>query len=434
MGLFDKMKQAVGIGGAKVEVRLNPGPVALGGFAKGRVLLKGGKGEQKCDGIVLELKRITTLKVEREGKLVDQDSIDVIATEKLADYSWAIHPESEQSWDFAVKVPREGGPGSRIKYQLYATADIPGAIDPSNTVDLPVTDAPQLTQADVPELLSTVRTLRSQGGDNGPQIEGLLKQVLGFEPMNTEAMRLLAEQIGYRNEAEAVPYWNKYLQVVPTDVEAWEELARNAERRSAYAEALQVFDKALTMAPKSSSLHGQRARVLVSMSRLDDAIAAYDNALTGDRPEGYYGIERAKTLAKANRKAEAEAALVAVAQSGDPWVLEQVLEALFDLGSTQHEEAIIAHAFKVNQDDPYRVHQVNADRLLKRQQYEKAIEAIDQAMKGTNHSEWTLSKLMGQRGQALEHLRRTDEAKLAYKKALEIDANNYDAKTRLKAL
>lgn len=88
----------------------------------------------------------------------------------------------------------------------------------------------------------------------------------------------------------------------------------------------------------------------------------------------------------------------------------------------------------VDQDDPYRVHQVNADRLLKRQQYEKAIEAIDQAMKGPNQGEWALSKLMAMRGQALEHLRRTNEAKLAYKKALDINGDNYEAKTRLKAL
>ena len=299
---------------------------------------------------------------------------------------------------------------------------------------MPVTDAPALTVADVPELLSTAKTLRQQGGDNGAQVEGVLKQVLGFEPGNTEAMRLLAEQVGYRNDAEAVPLWNKYLALVPTDVDAWEELARGAERRSAYAEALQIFDKALGMAPSNSSLHSQRARVLVSLNRFDDAVLAYDNALKGDRASGSDGVDRAKVLVKAGRKAEAEAALLQVAQAGDVWVLQQVLEAFYELGTPQHEEAVIAQAFKVNQDDPYRVHQYNAERLLKRQQYEKAIEAIDQAVKGTNLGEWTLSRLMGQRGQALEHLRRTDEAKLAYKKALDIDADNHEAKSRLKAL
>ena len=70
--------------------------------------------------------------------------------------------------------------------------------------------------------------------------------------------------IGWRNEAEAVPHWHKYLAIVPADTEAWEELARNAERRGATAEALQTFDKALALAPNRSYLHAQRAPEFVT--------------------------------------------------------------------------------------------------------------------------------------------------------------------------
>lgn len=434
MGFFDKMKQAVGIGGAKVEVQLNPGPVTLGGFAKGRVVLRGGKSDQKCNFMVVELKRITTVRKEVQGKMMDVDESDTLQTQRVADYAFDITAGSEQSWEFALKVPREGGAGSKIRYKVWGSADIPGAIDPSHTVDIPVTEAAQVSAADVPELLATAQTLRSQSGDNGPQVEGLLKQVLGFEPQNTQALRLLAEQVGYRNDAEAVPHWKAYLKVVPSDVEAWEELGRNAERRSAYPEALEQFGQALSLAPNRSYLHAQRARVLEQLNKFDDAVKAYDAALTGDSPDASHGIARAKALHKLGRTADAEAALVKLGEDGDKWRLQELLETLGEFGITRHEDALISRALQVNQDDPYRVHEVKGHRLLKQGKYEAAIAAFDQAMKGSNLGEWNLSALMSARGQALEHLQRTDDAKLAYKKALEINKDNYEAKTRLKAL
>ena len=63
---------------------------------------------------------------------------------RLADYGFDIREGSEQSWDFAFKIPR--GSDSRTRFRLYATADIPGAIDPSAKCDVPTTD-----QAAVPE-------------------------------------------------------------------------------------------------------------------------------------------------------------------------------------------------------------------------------------------------------------------------------------------
>src|SRR5580765_630234 len=112
MGFFDKMKQAVGIGGAKIDISLNDGAAPLGGFAKGRVILHGGKSEQKCHAIEARLERVTTVRVDVEGKMQNKEDVEVVASETLASYHFTISPDSEQPFDFAYKVPREGGPGS----------------------------------------------------------------------------------------------------------------------------------------------------------------------------------------------------------------------------------------------------------------------------------------------------------------------------------
>jgi tetratricopeptide (TPR) repeat protein len=435
MGFFDKMKQAVGIGGAKIEISLNAGAAPLGGFAKGRVILRGGKSEQKCHAIEARLQRVTTVRVEVEGKMQNKEDVEVVVSEMLAAYHFTIPAESEQTFDFAFKVPREGGPGTRIAYRIYATADIPGAIDPSKTVELAVSDAPVTSGlGDVPALMQTASTLRDQGSDHGVEIESLLKQVLALDATHAQAMRMLAEIVGWRNDAEAVAYWQRYLALVPADTEAWEELARNAERRGATDEALETFGKAITLAPNRSYLHAQRARVLEAAQRYDEAITAWDAALRGDSPDDGYGISRTNILVKQGRNSEAETALLAIGEHCESYRLDDVLTALAELGATQHEDRLIASALERHRDDAATVHEVHANRLFKRAEYARSLEAVDRALKGTSQSEWTISNLNVLKGQSFEQLDRRADAKAAYKKALEINRDNYDAKTRLKAL
>jgi len=87
-----------------------------------------------------------------------------------------------------------------------------------------------------------------------------------------------------------------------------------------------------------------------------------------------------------------------------------------------------------HRDDAASVHEVHANRLFKRGEYARSLEAVDRALKGTSQSEWTISNLIVLKGQSFEQLERRADAKAAYKKALEINRDNYDAKTRLKAL
>lgn len=436
MGFFDKMKQAVGIGGAKVDIALDAGTAPLGGFAKGRVILRGGTSDQTCHGIEAKLERVTTMRVEVEGKMQNKEDVETVQSEMLASYHFPISAESEQLFEFAFKVPREGGPGSRITYRISATADIPGAIDPGKTIELAVTDASPMAAgaSDVPAMMQTAQTLRDRGSDHAIEIEALLKQVLQLDATHAQAVRMLAEVVGRRNDAEAVGHWQRYLTLVPADPEAWEELARNAERRGATGEALDLFGKALALAPNRSYLHAQRARVLETGKRYDEAVGAWDAALRGDSGDDGYAVSRAKCLFALGRGAEAETSLVAVGEACESYRLDDVLTALIEIGAPQHEDRLLASALQRNRDEPATVYEIQAQRLLKRGDYARSLEAADRALKGANQSEWSMSNLHTLKGQAFEHLDRRADAKAAYKKALDIYRDNYDAKTRLKSL
>lgn len=436
MGFFDKMKQAVGIGGAKIDISLDDGAASLGGFARGRVILRGGKSDQKCHGIEAKLERVTTIRVEVEGKMQNKEDVETIQSEMLANYHFPITAESEQAFEFALKVPREGGPGSRIAYRISASADIPGALDPGKTIELAVTDASPIAAGvgDVATMMQTAQTLRDRGSDHAIEIEALLKQVLQLDATHAQAVRLLAEVVGWRNDAEAVGHWQRYLVLVPADPEAWEELARNAERRGAVGEALEMFGKALALAPGRSYVHAQRARVLESAQRHDEAVAAWDAALRGDSGDDSYAVSRAKCLFALGRGAEAESSLVAVGEACESYRLDDVLGALIEIGAPQHEDRLLASALQRNREEPATVYEIQAQRLLKRGEYARSLEAAERALKGVNQSEWSVSNLHTLKGQAFEHLDRRADAKAAYKKALDIYRDNYDAKTRLKAL
>lgn len=437
MGFFDKMKQAVGIGGAKIDISLDAGTASLGGFAKGRVILRGGKSEQKCHGVEARLERVTTVRVEVEGKMQNKEDVETVTSELVANYHFSIPADSEQLFDFAFKVPREGGPGTRIAYRIHATADIPGAIDPTKTIELAVTDAAPAAAGlgDVPSLMQTAQTLRDQGGEHGVEIEALLKQVLALDATHAQAARMLAEVVGWRNEAEAVGHWQRYLAMVPADAEGWEEFARNAERRGATDESLGLFAKAISLAPNRSYLHAQRARVFESAQRHDEAIGAWDAALRGDAADDSYAVSRAKCLSKVGRGAEAESSLVAVGEACEAYRLDDVLTALAEIGATQHEDRLLASALERNRQDPATVYEIQAQRWLKRGDYARSLEAVERALKGTtSQSEWSLSNLHTLKGQVCEHLDRRADAKASYKKALDIYRDNYEAKTRLKAL
>lgn len=433
MGFFGKVLASVGVGGAKVAVKLNPGPVPLGGFARGTVSVRGGKLTQTCNGVLVKLQRIKVVRVEIDGKSRDQSERDTLQEDNLAPYEQTIEPESDCSYDFSMRIPDEGGEESRISYEIVGEADIPGAIDPSGSAKVPLTKAAKLTAESIPQLVELARALHGQGSDKYAELEGVLRQILSLDERHTEALKLAAQIIGIRSAPEATSYFSRYLEIVPSDAEAWSDLAWNASSRGANDEALRHSAKALELAPSSSGYWTQRASLLATAGRHLDAAEAYRQSLTGDSPSARAYLDMAEQLQKAGRSERAVEALLEGGRKGEPYLLAELLDALSALGRTEHEGELIARAKEAHPEDP-EPWKVEAERLLKRNDPAASLAALDRALKQDVRSDWTRSRLLLLRGTAFEALSRRDDARATYEQALAADKNNAEAKSRLRLM
>ncbi len=431
MGLFDKMKMAVGIGGAKVEIQIEKGPYPLGGYASGKVVLKGGKAEQKCKGILVTVRRTEVVRVrDDQGNSRNEDRTSTVTEENLANYEFTVSPDSTQTFDFSIAIPNEEGPS--LSFDLVASADIPGAIDPSQTVKLPTTRAAAATAQSVPQLLATAKRLYDTGSDKYTEAEALLRQVLGFEPKNADALLMLAKTIDYRNGAQAVEVWKQYLDLVPADSRAWSDFARNAQYRSAYEEALQYNQKACSLAPQSSEFWNDRADLFEKLNKLDEAVSCCDRAVTGDAGSAWHHIHKAKLLVKMGRNDLAEQAFRAAGEKGETYILLDVLDGLDALGIDATEE-LVGKAIAANAGDP-QPFWVKAEFLLKKNDAAGANAVLDGALDKAWESEWGRSNLWCMKGKALEASQDRAGAKLAYQRAVKEYKDNTEAARRLKAM
>ncbi len=132
MGFFDKMKTAVGIGGAKVSLNLEGGNHQEGAFAIGTVTVKGGKTDQVCDGLTVELKQWIEREVEENGETKKVSSKETLVLKNLTPNGFPIKAGSDNNFQFRIYLPSEG------KTEIEAQADIPGALDPKDTAKLEV--------------------------------------------------------------------------------------------------------------------------------------------------------------------------------------------------------------------------------------------------------------------------------------------------------
>lgn len=432
MGLFDKIKASVGIGGAKVELELEPGSVPRGGYAKGQVIVRAGKLEQKCNGVIVELKRTKVVRQSVEGKMQDVNVTDTLAEENLAQYEQDLRPGDEFRYNYSIMVPDEGGEEQRVTYELRASADIPGAIDPSDTKKVP-TSAPQaVTLANVPALLDTAVSLERAGGDKSAQLQGVLKQILTVDATNTQALKMLARHLSYSAAAEAATYFRKYLEQVPADGEMWQEFAQSTFDRGSFEEALGYSDKATELMPNSAYAWQHRARILDKLGRVDDAVKSLEKSKQGDYPSNRLDVEKAQLLQRAGRMQEAAAAFLAAGKNGDPYTLEDVLEGLRAAGEAGHDNELIELA-KQKDPEQYWAWQVHAKWVVDSSP-EEAIKAVDAALTKNVSSDWSRADLWVLKGRALEKLERKPDAKVAYEKALQECKDHHDAKTRLKSV
>ncbi len=136
MGLFSKIKAGIGIGGAKLEIGIDTPVIAPGDEIRGRIILRGGDLEQQCNGIELMLFQkwwTTEIHEGHEERTGHQEILDTI---HIPDSVFTIAENSVHEFPFTIPLRADISPES--EFELGASADIPGAIDPKASADVSV--------------------------------------------------------------------------------------------------------------------------------------------------------------------------------------------------------------------------------------------------------------------------------------------------------
>lgn len=132
MGFFDKIATAVGIGGAKLDLVVEAGVYQAGAFATGRVVVKAGKSPQSCDGLTVEIRKWVEREEEVNGQTQKVQAKETLVRKELAPNGFRIEAGSETVLPFRIYLPTDGD------LEVVASADIPGALDPSSSTRLKV--------------------------------------------------------------------------------------------------------------------------------------------------------------------------------------------------------------------------------------------------------------------------------------------------------
>jgi len=149
MGFFDKLKASVGIGGAKVQLQAKRSYYFGDENVEITVTLHGGKVAQKCHKLEVSVQRtreLPTEEVEATKKSSGQENPSTRVTDTLLTLTFpgtedvTIEPGSAQTFNLEFGIPGDEHTlfSDSHEYRVTATADIPGAIDPSDSVAIKV--------------------------------------------------------------------------------------------------------------------------------------------------------------------------------------------------------------------------------------------------------------------------------------------------------
>ncbi len=148
MGFFDKLKASVGIGGAKIKLQVGRNYYFGDENVQVTVTLQGGKVEQKLNKLEVSVNRTRTLGDEEiaELKAKGQQNPTTNVTDTLLTLTFpgtenvTIAPESTLTFNLEFGIPGDEHTlySDAHEYRVTVAADIPGAIDPSDSVAIKV--------------------------------------------------------------------------------------------------------------------------------------------------------------------------------------------------------------------------------------------------------------------------------------------------------
>lgn len=140
MGIFQSLKRTFNIGGCSIDIQPAAGPICQGGSVAGTVALRGGGYTQEARSLRIALVEFWT---ERRGSGKSRRTVTVTHEQDAAVLAspFAIAADDACSLPFSLSLPidaRLSEPGEREGWRLTVEMDIPGAVDPSGSIDLRV--------------------------------------------------------------------------------------------------------------------------------------------------------------------------------------------------------------------------------------------------------------------------------------------------------
>lgn len=140
MGLFESLKRTFNIGGCSIDIQPATSSFCQGGAVAGSVALRGGGYTQEARSLRIVLVEFWT---ESRGSGKSRRTVTVThehASEVLAS-PFSIAADDARSLPFTLNLPidaRLAEPGKSEGWRLTVEMDIPGAVDPSGSLDLRV--------------------------------------------------------------------------------------------------------------------------------------------------------------------------------------------------------------------------------------------------------------------------------------------------------
>lgn len=136
--MLNKILATVGIGGARVDARVGPGPHLPGGTLNGEIFVRGGSAEQEIRGLYLRV--MTDYEQESDDH---KYRVDFTLAEFRIPEAFTLRPNEERGFDFSIHLPASTPVSiGQQKVWLKTGLDIAGAVDSADKDPLQVQPTP----------------------------------------------------------------------------------------------------------------------------------------------------------------------------------------------------------------------------------------------------------------------------------------------------
>jgi sporulation-control protein spo0M len=154
MSFSDRMRESLGAGGVRVELRLPPDGVEPGGHARATVTMTGGTRPARIESVIMRLEEADRHWIDEHGGRVEEEDAQTLSDRSGLTAGWSrrtigeqrytvgrdVEPGEQVDLDVELDVPSDARRSSVSRsHTLNVQADIPGQIDPTANARILVT-------------------------------------------------------------------------------------------------------------------------------------------------------------------------------------------------------------------------------------------------------------------------------------------------------